>query len=172
MVPYMDILRPSGRGMENVLSEAVKAVGAQGVVINHCERPVTLSVIKKTIDRANELKMFSVVCADIVAKAQAIVLLHPDIINSEPTELIGSGNVSDMSYVMEAIRAVKVIDPAIMVEQDAEITTAQQIYDFIVARSEAAGATSDILNSPDPEALLDEMVYYVKKKDVVKVLLW
>ena len=47
MVPYMDILRPSGRGMENVLSEAVKAVGAQGVVINHCERPVTLSVIKK-----------------------------------------------------------------------------------------------------------------------------
>lgn len=116
--------------------------------------------------------MFSVVCADIVAKAQAIVLLHPDIINSEPTELIGSGNVSDMSYVMEAIRAVKVIDPAIMVEQDAEITTAQQIYDFIVARSEAAGATSDILNSPDPEALLDEMVYYVKKKDVVKVPLW
>jgi triosephosphate isomerase len=162
LAPYMDVIRP-GRGMADVLPEAVKDAGAQGVVINHCERPMTLTAIKKTIDRANELDMFSFVCADTIAEAQAIAQLHPDIINPEPTELIGSGNASDMSYVMEAICAVKAIDPNIMVEQAAGITTAQQIYDFIMAGSEAAGSASGILKSHDPLALLDEMVSYVKK---------
>ncbi len=162
LAPYMDTLRP-GRGIADVLPEAVKAAGAQGVVINHCERPMTLSSIKKTIDRANELDMLSFVCADTIDEARAIAQLHPDIINPEPTELIGSGTASDMSYVMEAIRAVKDIDETIMVEQAAGITTAQQIYDFIMAGSEAAGSASGILNSPDPFALLDEMVSYVKK---------
>ena len=162
LAPYMDTIRP-GRGMADVLPEAVKAAGAQGVVINHCERPMTLTAIKKTIDRANELDMFSFVCADTIAEACAIAQLHPDIINPEPTELIGSGNASDMSYVMEAICAIKSIDPNIMVEQAAGITTAQQIYDFIMAGSEAAGSASGILNSPEPLVLLDEMVSCVKK---------
>ena len=162
LAPYMDTLRP-GRGMADVLPEAVKAAGAQGVVINHCERPMTLSAIKKTIERANELDMLSFVCADTVDEARAIAQLHPDIINPEPSELIGSGSASDMSYVMDAIRAVKAIDPNIMVEQAAGITTAQQIYDFIMAGSEAAGSASGIIKSPDPFALLDEMVSYVKK---------
>lgn len=162
LAPYMDTLRP-GRGMADVLPEALKAAGAQGVVVNHCERPMTLTAIKKTIDRANELDMLSFACADTIAEAQAIAQLHPDILNPEPTELIGSGNASDMSYVMEAIRAVKAIDPDIMVEQAAGITTAQQIYDFIMAGSEAAGSASGILNAPDPFALLDEMVSFVKK---------
>ncbi len=162
LAPYMDTLHP-GRGMADVLPEALKAAGAQGVVINHCERPMTLSAIKKTIDRANELDMFSFVCADTIEEAKAIAQLHPDIINPEPTELIGSGNASDMRYVMEAIKAVKAIDPDIMVEQAAGITTAQQIYDFIMAGSEAAGSASGILNSPNPIELLDEMVSYVKK---------
>ena len=162
LAPYMDTLRP-GRGMADVLPEALKAAGAQGVVLNHCERPMTLTQIKTCIDRANELDMLSFVCADTIAEARAIAELHPDIINPEPTELIGSGQASDMSYVMEAIRAVKAIDPNIMVEQAAGITTAQQIYDFILAGSEAAGSASGIIRSENPHALLNEMVLYVKK---------
>jgi triosephosphate isomerase len=84
-------------------------------------------------------------------------------LNPEPTELIGSGSVSDMGYVREVLRAVKSIDPSILVEQAAGITTAQQVYDFIMAGSEAAGSASGILNSADPHALLNEMVHSVKR---------
>ncbi len=170
LAPYMDTLRP-GRGMADVLPEALKAAGAQGVVINHCERPMTLSAIKRTIDRANELDMLSFVCADTIEEAKAVAQLHPDIINPEPTELIGSGNASDMSYVRQAIQEVKAVDKNIMVEQAAGITTAQQIYDFIMAGSEAAGSASGILKSSKPLELLDEMVSYVKKarEDLIKL---
>lgn len=98
-----------------------------------------------------------------MCQTQAIAHLHPDILNPEPTELMGSGNVSDMSYVREVMRAVKSIDPSILVEQAAGITTARQVYDFIMAGSEAAGSASGILLSSNPHALLHEMVRSVSK---------
>lgn len=162
LAPYMDTLRP-GRGQAQVLPEAVKAAGAKGVTVNHCERPMTLSAIKQTIDRAHELDMFVFACADTIAESQAIAQLHPDIINPEPTELIGSGSASDMDYVMESVRAIRAIDPNILVEQAAGITNAQQVYDFIMAGSDAAGAASGIVNAADPAAMLDEMVQAVRR---------
>jgi triosephosphate isomerase len=162
LAPYMDTLRP-GRGMADVLPEAIKAAGAKGVVMNHCERPMTLSAVKKTIDRANELDLLSFACSDTIAEAQAIAQLHPDIINPEPTELIGSGNVSDMGYVKKVIEVIKAIYPDILVEQAAGISSGKQVYDFIFAGSDAAGAGSGILNAPDPCVMVDEMVGSVRR---------
>ena len=162
MAPYMDTLRP-GRGMADVLPEAIKAAGAQGVCMNHCEKPMTLSQIKKTIERANELDLITFACADSVAEARAVAQLHPDIINPEPTEYIGSGQASDMSYVMEVTKAIKAIDPNILVEQAAGITTGQQVYDFIMAGSDAAGSASGILNSKAPYKTAEEMIAAVRR---------
>jgi len=162
LAPYMDAIRV-GRGIADVLPEALKAAGAQGVVLNHSERPMTLNAIRKTIDRANELDLITFVCASTVAEAQALAMLHPDILNTEPTELIGSGNVSDLEYVREVIRAVKSIDQSILVEQAAGITTAKQVYDFIMEGSEAAGSASGILISANPHSLLNDMVRSVRK---------
>ena len=159
LAPYMDTLRP-GRGMADILPEGLKPAGAEGVVVNHCEKPMSIPQIKQTIDRARELDMLVFACADTIAEAKAIAQLHPDIINPEPTELIGgSGSgVSDMSYVAESIKAIKEIYPDIMVEQAAGITNGEQVYQFIMAGSEAAGAASGIMNAEDPIAMIDEMI--------------
>jgi len=158
LAPYMDTLRP-GRGMADVLPEGLKAAGAQGVVINHCEKPMSLPQMKATIDRARELDMLVFACADTLAEAKAIAQLHPDIINPEPSEIIGGGNgVSPMAYVKDSIKVIKEIYPDIMVEQAAGITNGQQVYDFIMAGSEAAGAASGIMNAADPIAMIDEMI--------------
>lgn len=158
IAPYMDTLRP-GRGMADILPEALKAAGARGVVINHCEKPMSLPQMKATIDRARELDMLVFACADTLSEAKAIAQLHPDIINPEPSEIIGGGKgVSPMAYVRASIDAIKAISPSIMVEQAAGITTAQQVYDFIMAGSEGAGAASGIVNAPDPIAMIDEMI--------------
>jgi len=158
LAPYMDTLRP-GRGMADILPEGLKAAGAQGVVINHCEKPMSLPQMKATIDRARELDMLVFACADTLAEAKAIAQLHPDIINPEPSEIIGGGNgVSPMAHVKDSIRVIKEIYPDIMVEQAAGITNGQQVYDFIMAGSEAAGAASGIMNAKDPLAMIDEMI--------------
>ena len=106
-----------------------------------------------------ELDFLVFACADTVDEAKAIAQLHPDILNPEPSELIGgTGGVSDMGYVKEMLREIKAIDPNIMVEQAAGITNGQQVYDFIMAGSEAAGAASGIMNAKDPIAMIDEMI--------------
>ena len=158
LAPYMDTLRP-GRGMADILPEGLKAAGAQGVVINHCEKPMSLPQMKATIDRARELDFLVFACADTIDEAKAIAQFHPDIINPEPSQIIGGGNgVSPMAYVKDSIRVIKEIDPNIMVEQAAGITNGQQVYDFIMAGSEAAGAASGIMNAADPIAMIDEMI--------------
>ncbi len=158
LAPYMDTLRP-GRGMADILPEAVRDAGAKGVVVNHSEKPMSLPAIKATIDRAHELDMIAFACADTIAEAKAIAQLNPDIINPEPSELIGGGKgVSDMSYVMESIKVIKEINPNIMVEQAAGISQPQQVYDFIMAGSEAAGAASGIVNAEDPIKMIYEMI--------------
>ena len=158
LAPYMDTLRP-GRGMADILPEGLKAAGAQGVVINHCEKPMSLPQMKATIDRARELDFLVFACADTLDEAKAIANLHPDIINPEPSAIIGGGSgVSPMAYVKDSIRVIKEIDPDIMVEQAAGITNGQQVYDFIMAGSEAAGAASGIMNAADPIAMIDEMI--------------
>lgn len=160
--PYMDTLRP-GRGMADVLPEALKAAGAKGVLLNHCERPMTLPQIKATIDRANELGLITFACADSIVETKAIAQFQPDIINPEPSELIGTDQASDMGYVVETLKVVKDLYPDILVEQAAGITTGAQIYDFIMAGNDAAGSASGILKSPDPYKLLDEMMFNVRK---------
>jgi triosephosphate isomerase len=63
-----------------------------------------------------------------------------------------------MGYVKEVITEIKKINPDILVEQAAGITNGQQVYDFIMAGSEAAGAASGIMNAEDPLAMIDEMI--------------
>ncbi len=161
--PYMDTLRP-GRGMADVLPEAIKAAGACGVVINHCERPMSLPQMKATIDRARELDLLVFGCADSIAETRALAQLHPDIINPEPSELIGGGSgVSSPEYVQTNIRAVKDIYEDILVEQAAGVSSPKEVYDFIYAGCEATGAASGIFKAAKPKQMAEDMIAAVRR---------
>ncbi|MBQ7176926.1 MAG: hypothetical protein IJS08_05870, partial [Victivallales bacterium] len=103
--PHMDPLRP-GRGLADTLPESLVAAGAEGVMLNHCEKPLTLSVLKETIARADEVGLATIVCADSMAEASMIAMLKPNIIVAEPSELIGTGVSVGPEYVEAATRAV------------------------------------------------------------------
>lgn len=159
--PYMDTLRP-GRGMADILPEAVHAAGARGVVINHCERPMTFPAIRETIRRADELDMLSFACADTIAETKAIAQFKPDIINPEPAELIGTDSGSSEDFIRESIQAVKSIAPDILVEQAAGIRTGEQVYRNIILGADGVGAASGIVNAEDPFAKVEEMIRSVR----------
>ena len=87
---HMDSLEV-GRGLGSVLPEAVKAAGAVGVMLNHAEKPISMEEIEKTIKRADEVGLATIVCADTVEDVKAIAKMSPNLIVAEPTELIGTG---------------------------------------------------------------------------------
>ena len=146
-----------GRGMGHLLPEAIKAAGAGAVVLNHAENPLTFHDLYQNIIRAKELGLFSIACADSVAEAEALAMMHPDAILAEPTELIGTGVAADDSYIDACVARIKAVDTEIAVMIGSGITTAEDCRNVILHGGDAAGSTSGILKAPDPEARVREM---------------
>lgn len=160
--PHMDPIYP-GRGLADTLPESLVAAGAKGVMLNHCEKPLNLSVLAQTIKRAKEVGLMTIVCTDSIAEAKAVACLAPTIIVAEPSELIGTGKASDMNYVEASIKAVKEINPDILVLQGAGISCGDDVYKVIYAGAEATGSSSGIVKAPDQEAMVNEMIGSVRK---------
>lgn len=160
--PHMDPL-PVGRGLADILPEAIISAGAVGVMLNHCEKPLSLSVLRQTIRRADELNLTTIVCADSISEAAAIAHLSPDIIVAEPTDLIGTGKTSSSEYITASTRAIKDINPDILVLQSAGIKTGSDVYNIIFSGAEATGTSSGVINAADRVAMADEMICAVRE---------
>ncbi|SKC63575.1 triose-phosphate isomerase [Maledivibacter halophilus] len=159
---HMDPLVP-GRGMGHVLPESLKAAGAEAVFLNHAEHSLKLSDLVKTINRAKELGIITIVCADCLEEAIAIAKLSPDILLCEPTALIGTGQTSGYDYIVETTTRIKEIDENILVMQASGITTGEDVYQTIVHGADGTGATSGILKAPDKAKRLEEMIQAIVK---------
>ena len=159
---HMDSL-PVGRGLGSVLPEAVKAAGAVGVMLNHAEKPLTMEEIEKTIKRADEVGLATIVCADTVEELKEIAKLGPNILVAEPTELIGTGKPADKEYVDEVIKVIREINPDIKPFPSAGITKGQDCYNIIKAGASASGCSSAIAKAENPLALAEEMIAAVRK---------
>jgi triosephosphate isomerase len=159
---HMDSL-PIGRGLGSVLPESVKAAGATGVMLNHVEKQISIAELRACIKRAEELGLYTIVCADSIAEATAIAHLNPDIIVCEPSELIGTGQSSDEEYVKASIAAVKSVNPDILVLQGAGISNGDDVYRVIRAGAEATGTTSGIMKAEDKAAMVEEMISSVRR---------
>lgn len=155
--PHFDLI-PVGRGIAKVLPESVHAAGARGVFLNHCECPQPLAEISSSIQKCRELKMYSLVCADSMPEIKAVAQLGPDIIIAEPTDVIGSGKMADMSYVTESIEAIHAIDSDISILVGGGISSGEDVYRTILAGADATGTSSGIFKAADPEKMTDEML--------------
>ena len=160
--PHMDPLRP-GRGLADILPESLVAVGAEGVMLNHVEKQVTVSALKETIQRADEVGLATIVCADSMAEASMIAKLRPNIIVCEPSELIGTGVSVGAEYVEAAMHAVKDVDPDILVLTAAGIANGTDVYNTIIAGADATGSSSGVAKAADRAAMVDEMISAVRK---------
>lgn len=159
--PHMDPLRP-GRGLADILPEALVAAGAHGVMLNHAERLVTYGVLEATIRRAEEVGLFTIVCASSLAEIRAVAHLAPDIIVAEPTELIGTGTISDLTYMQASSEAVRAVDPRTLVLQGAGITGPEDVHRVIAAGADATGSSSAVAKAADRPAFVDALLAAVR----------
>ena len=160
--PHMDPI-PVGRGLADILPESLVAAGAEGVMLNHVEKPLTREVLAATIQRAAEVGLLSIVCADSMKDASEIAAMHPDIVVAEPSELIGTGVSVGPEYVAAAMDCVKKVDDQILVLTAAGIANGQDVYNTIIAGADATGSSSGVAKAADRAAMVDEMIAAVRK---------
>ena len=160
--PHMDAIVP-GRGLADILPESLVAAGADGVMLNHCEKPLDFETLEKTIARANEVGLTTIVCADSLADASKIATLAPDIIVAEPSELIGTGVSVGKEYVEAATKSVKDVNADILVLTAAGIANGEDVYNTIIAGADATGSSSGVAKAKDRAAMVDEMISAVRR---------
>lgn len=152
-----------GRGLGSVLPEALKSAGAKAVMLNHAEKTISLDTLARTIDRANEVGIMSIACANTFEDMKNIAHLAPNVIIAEPTDLIGTGKISGMEYIAESINCIKSINSNILVLQGAGVSTPRDVYNIIYAGAEATGCTSGVMKSSNPEQTLTAMISAVRE---------
>jgi triosephosphate isomerase len=155
--PHMDPIRV-GRGLADILPESVRAAGADGVLLGHVEKQISYLTLKKTMDRAKELNMLTLICTDSKAEAMAAALLSPTVITAEPNDLIGTGKTSSLGYIRESIEAIHSIDPNIYVLIGAGISTGKDVYNVIREGADASGSSSAVACAQDKRAIVNEML--------------
>ncbi|MGM0215806.1 triose-phosphate isomerase [Enterococcus sp. AZ109] len=154
---HIDGIKP-GRGIGHVLPESVYHAGARAVFLNHAERPMTVADLSKAMKRGKELGIKTIVCADSIDEARAVAIMGADAILCEPTELIGTGQTSDSSYIQQTNQAIKEIDENILVMQAAGISTPEDVYRTIELGADGTGCTSGITNADSPADMLIDMI--------------
>ena len=132
-------------------------------MLNHCEKPLEFDVLEKTIERANEVGLTTIVCADSLADAAKIAKLNPDISVAGPSELIGTGVSVGKEYVEAATRSVKDVNEDILVLTAAGIANGQDVYNTIIAGADATGSSSGVAKAADRGAMVDEMIAAVRR---------
>ena len=157
---HMDSILP-GDSMGHISAHSLVYVGVQAVVLNHADHPMTLTAIAKAIERANEVGLLTIVCADSVLEAQAIAMLGPNVILAEPTELIGHNQKSDRLYVTSTIEKIKKVNPDILVEQGAGIRSENDVTELLELGADGVGVTSGIVKANNPKEMMEKMIQAV-----------
>lgn len=153
----------AGRSTGATIAEAVQAVGADGVLLNHAERPLGREALVKSITRSREVGLMSLVCASTLANAIELAYLRPNMILIEPPELIGTMNGARRPNVGKINEAIRRVDSRILVMHSGGISSPKDVFALIAEGADGTGSTSAILESGSPEQTAVEMIRSVRE---------
>ncbi len=145
-----------------VLPEAVKKAGAVGTILNHSEKKLSFTELKKSIKRAKQAKLVTLVCAATPAEAKKIAALKPDLIAIEPPSLIG-GNISISKAKPEIITATTKTIKNIPILCGAGIKTATDVKKSIELGAKGILVASGITKAKNPEQVLKDFSKVIEK---------
>ena len=157
---HLDPVIP-GRGVGTMLAEAVREAGADGAMLNHSERPMTLGDIGRAIGRARDVGLLTLVYADSPEQAAGVAMLGPDIVLAEPPELIATSRsvAAEMrGFVERTVELVARVDPRIIVMCSAGVQTAADVAAMMALGAGGTGSSSGILRAADPIERMTEMI--------------
>src|SRR3989344_375519 len=111
---YQIVIAPSLPTLEEVVAQELKEIGVKVTLLNHSERKIPFSILRKIVKDCKRNKLVVVICASSLTEAHKVAQLAPDYLAYEPPELIG-GNVSVTKarpeIIAKAVELVRKISP-------------------------------------------------------------
>jgi triosephosphate isomerase len=149
----------------HILPEAVKAAGAVGTLINHSERQLTLKGIQDSVERAEDVGLLSLVCADTPERTSEVASLKPDMVAIEPPELIGTGipvSQAKPEIVARAVKLVRNRDSTIPVLCGAGISRGEDVAAALRLGTQGVLLASGVVTAKDQRKAILDLVEALK----------
>ncbi len=157
---HTDVNDPGAHTGE-IPAEALKSIKIRGSLLNHSERKLELSVVKKTIERLAAHGLESVACAATPEEVSTIASYDPTAIAVEPPELIGSGiSVSKArpEIVTESVARIARVNTKIIPLCGAGVSNKDDVKKALELGSKGVLLASAFVNAKDPKKFLEELV--------------
>ncbi|MBU0706553.1 triose-phosphate isomerase [Patescibacteria group bacterium] len=140
----------------HILPESVQTAGAAGTLLNHSERRLEREVLKASIQRAKELGLVTIVCAQDPEEGASFLEFDPDYIAVEPPELIG-GDISVSTAQPEIIEnAAKLIGSEKLLV-GAGVKNGADVRLAIKLGAKGVLLASGVTKASDPKAVLMDL---------------
>lgn len=146
-----------GSGTGHILPENVKEAGAYGTLLNHAECQIEDGVLEKSLERAREVGLFTVVCANTPEHAKKVVSFNPDLVAVEPPELIG-GDVSVSKAEPEIIEKSVELVGKNKVLVGAGVKTSEDVKIGLSLGASGVLLASGVTKADDPYSVLMDLV--------------
>lgn len=158
----MDPARP-GASTGAILPEALAAVGADGVMLNHAERPIDERVLPAAIGRARDAGLLTIVCADAIPQAARYAACAPDIVLVEPHDLIGTAGRLRRPSIALASAAVASVDAGVLVMHGGGVAGERQARAIMAEGASGTGCTSAIVRASNRRDMTARMIRAVRE---------
>jgi triosephosphate isomerase (TIM) len=159
---HMDVDRP-GPSVGRVTAEALVDADADGVMLNHSQRPLLWPDLITVIDRAKEVGLVTLVCARDRAEVLAVAELQPDIVLCEPPALIGHAGGADRPSIADINERVARFAPSVQMMHAGGIGTAAEAREVIRSGAAGTGVTTAVIQVDDRAAAIDAFISAVRR---------
>lgn len=139
-----------GPSMGTVIAESLIDAGAAGVMLNHDSNPLDDSTLARTVTRAHEVGLDTIVCAASTTASIRFAALAPTAILYEPPELIGTAGASPRDWIAGSNFEVQQSHPQVLMMHAGGVGTPEVARTIMVAGADGTGSTSGVLNAEDP----------------------
>jgi triosephosphate isomerase len=147
----------TGSHTGHVMAEGVRRAGASGTMIDHSERRLEPEIIEKTVEKAKEVGLNTVLCAKTSDEVERFSKFRPDYISIEPPELIG-GETAVSTARPEMIRnAVEKTENGVETLAGAGIKSREDVEKAVELGCSGILVASGVVKSNDPEESLKEL---------------
>jgi triosephosphate isomerase (TIM) len=145
----------------HITAEAIKVAGANGSLVNHSERRLTLADIEASVRALQAHKLVAVVCSNNESTSAGAAALAPDYVAIEPPELIGSGvsvSKANPEIIKRSVALVHAVNPKVKVLTGAGIQSGDCVKIAIDLGTDGVLLASSVVKAAEPITILRDLV--------------
>lgn len=139
-----------GPSVGRVIPESLVDAGADGVMLNHVSNPLAGDELRRSVQRAQENGLMTMVCAGDEAEVLDLLPLRPTIVLFEPPELIGHSGGTGRPWIAEVNAKARALAPQVLLMHAGGVGTPQDAYQIMLNGADGTGSTSGVLRDDSP----------------------